>query len=194
MAITQSRLHRLLTAAEQFQQLFEATELHIAHEAKLAASGQQSWETALGNVALALHTTNILQPSLVLAEERRAYDLTVRRNDRTRARKQRQRRAAGIPARPPAGEATLADAPAHIHAEYARASALMQQLDAEDPSDADPFGPAGASPADPTGDAPADPPGTSDCAPAYTTLTPARKAELDRLALAVVQAGSPKGR
>lgn len=103
MPITQPRLASLLLAAEDFRAaLFRATSL--AKDALTQSRTGADPALTLANLALDLSAANLLadpmQSEATLAEERVRLRLTSRINERNKAHKTRQRRAAGVaPAR-----------------------------------------------------------------------------------------------
>ena len=203
MSITQSRLHTLLLAAEQYQQLYDSTVEQARRESAGVARRVQTLEQAYTNIVISL--LNARPPTAALATiatERVYYNLTASRNTRTRERKERQRRGAGIAQRPmrqfPDQPEPWRDAPLDLaqlrDADGRDGAEIVRQLDLEEPNDGlgtDFDGPV-AGDGDVLRDQLAGGAGNQQSpapifAPGYKTLTAERKAELDREVLETVR-------
>lgn len=95
MPILQSRLLRLLEAAETYQMLYDHAINVIYHEAARAKSGEQSWEQAFSAVSLDISHAVMRGADVVLNEERWRYKLTFRKNDKVKKKKQGKRQQQG---------------------------------------------------------------------------------------------------
>lgn len=141
MPITQDRLLRLLEAGEQYQQLFDGLIDTIRCQGAAANQGTQTYQQALGNVALLASVEPTRGAAIVLNEERIRWQLTNKKNEWEKNRKAQQRghshqptaRAVRAPKRIPP---TAVEVAAALDAEEG-AAGLGFRLDAEQQAEID---------------------------------------------------------
>jgi hypothetical protein len=168
MPITQSRLHRLLQAGEKYQSLWQTAYGELREQMAMVKRQQCTPDQALATMESILYTTDTTAAAIVLSEERVRYKLTSGKNTFTRGRKERQRRALGIPPRMPAGEPLDLGPSAPL-----REQQIAQEADDEDDAMAglEDLGP---------GNAPGSPPKPPEFSGEYTELTESDKRRIER--------------
>lgn len=97
MPITQDRLLRLLTAAEEYKSALKLADEVIRNEIASFNAGYQTAEQALAQISLTATNAPLGECAAVLSEERTRYNLTKSKNEYIKRYKRNQRKFAPGP-------------------------------------------------------------------------------------------------